>query len=163
MKSYTSVFIAGMFFSSHIFANAFLHAGNRFAKAARIGIQSFRSEMASGNQSAAQAQEVSAQSQAQVVNLKTQQNIAQVLDVLTKEKDRPVTINIIDAKHNKGNIGSTFVKAASSTKRTEQKFDHSFNQETKNNASSNKYHEGHLIGVSAATLAIVEFVHYVAK
>ena len=142
-----------------------MRAGSVFFRAARMGIQRFRSELQSvKEQTTIHTPEVASEAQPQIVNLKNQQNIAQVLDAVA-QKGSPVTINIIDAKYNKGSIGSTFVKASSttSTKKTEQKFDRSFNQETKQNPISAKYHEGHLIGVSAATLAIVEFVHYMAK
>ena len=85
----------------------------------------------------------------------------EVLNFADKAKN-PITINIIDAKGNKGNIGSTFIKTTASTKKTEQKFDGSFNQEATNTPSKATYHEGHLLGVSAATLAIVEFAYYMA-
>lgn len=162
MKSYLYIFIVWIAFSQAVQANQFMRVGTVLVRAARSGMQSFRSELNFVNkQPIASAPEVTPEAQSQVFNVKNQQNIAQVLDAVTKATDRPITINIIDAKNNRGNIGSTFVKATTSTKKTEQKFDGSFNQETKSNQS--KYHEGHLVGASALTLAIIEFVHYMAR
>ena len=165
MKLYSYLFIFLIISSYRIQANPLLLAGRTFMRAARSGMQGFRSEL-SKEQSSIHIPEVKpSESQASIINIHqtdSQVRVQQVLD-FANQAHKPVTINIIDAKHNRGNIGSTLIKASASTKKTEQKFDHSFNQETKENASSKtKYHEGHLVGVCAATLMIAEIAHYMA-
>lgn len=164
MKLYSRLFIFLLVSSYQIQvqANPVVAAGRTLIRAARSGIQSFRSELR-----VAQGQEASAipeikPADPQIVNIHQSESQVRIKEVLefADQAQKPITINIIDAKHNKGNIGSTFIKASASSQKTEQKIDSSFNQEPH---TSRKYHEGHLIGVCTATLAIVEFAHYMAK
>lgn len=170
MKLYTYAFIAGIIFSNVMEANPLLRVGSNFLRAARSSVQNFRSEFSKDSIHVPEVKP--SESQASVININNQQDVAPILQEVMQaagQQRSPVTINVIHAPDNKGNIGSTFTSAkasiSTSTKKTEQRTDHSFNQETKQNPSSGTFSMRDLkliVGSSAATLAIVEAAHYIA-
>ena len=134
-------------------------AGRTFIRAARSGMQSFRSELR-----IPQVQEPAANQEAKpfVANVEHEDGFDKLAQALVdKAGASSVTVNLMRGRKNSVVIKN--IQKISSTKTTDQKFDRSFNDAQEGSSSRNKYHEGHLLGASAVTLAIAEFAHYMAS